>query len=86
MLCTSSSGGRTILEQFLTDHYCTEAAVTAQWHTEGAGPWIKSYAARRIISYSGLSLVNQSEGHNTHSECRSLGSADSTGATPHGQE
>ena len=73
-------------EQFLTDHYSTAEAATAQWHTEGAGPWIKSYAARLTISYSGLSLVNQSEGHNTHSECRSLGSTDSTGATRNGQE
>ena len=33
-------------EQFLTDHYCMEAAVTAQWHIEGAGSWIKSYTSR----------------------------------------
>lgn len=46
---TKSGDGNPLLqaaEQFLTDHYSTAEAATAQWHTEGAGPWIKSYAAR----------------------------------------
>jgi hypothetical protein len=37
-------------EQFLTDHHHATAAATAQWHTEGAGPWIKS------VSYTHLTL------------------------------
>ena len=54
---TSGDGNPLLLqaaEQFLTEHYFTEAAVTAQWHTEGAGSWIKSYAARlsHIQGYS----------------------------------
>ena len=46
---TKSGDGNPLLqaaEQFLTEHYSTAEAATAQWHTEGAGPWIKSYAAR----------------------------------------